>query len=451
MIPRTEYALAEDGVHVAYQVFGDGALDLVFINRMAATIGYMWEIPDFARLLRRLGTMARVIALDSRGVGLSDRRLPSQRTLALEQRMMDIRAVMDAARSPRASLFGTEDSGSLCALFAATYPERTDRLILYASYARGLVAPDFPWGWSEEQWESYIADSEENFGGWAWWVGQVLWVAPSKRDDEDFIRRLINLYRLGVGFEMIREVFEIQRDIDIRAVLPSIQAPTLVLYRADNGLDDPENGRYLADRIPDARFVNLPGADFEAFAGDQDALLDEVPEFLTGTRPAPVTDRVLTTVLVTDIVGSTQRAIELGDTRWRDLQTAHHQRVRRCLTEYRGREIDTAGDGFLATFDGPARAVRCAAAIMRALSDLGISIRAGVHTGEVEVVGEGISGIAVHVGARIAALAAPAEILVSTTVKDLVPGSGLRFEERGTHALKGVPGQYALFAAAADS
>ena len=234
-------------------------------------------------------------------------------------------------------------------------------------------------------------------------------------------------------------------------MLPSIQAPTLVPYRKDNSIEDPENGRYIADRVPDARFVNLPGVDFEAFAGDQDALLDEVQEFLTGTRPAPVPDRVLTTVLFTDIVESTQRAIELGDTRWRDLQRAHHQRVRGCLAEYRGREIDTAGDGFLATFDGPARAVRCAAAIMRALSDLGISIRAGVHTGEVEVAVDGIGGIAVHVGARIAALAAPGEILVSTTVKDLVPGSGLRFEGRGTHALKGVPGQYALFAAVADS
>jgi len=450
MIPRTEYVRVEDGVHVAYQVFGEGGLDLVFVNRMAATIGYMWEIPDFARFLRRLGTMARVIALDSRGVGLSDRHLSAGTTLALEQRMMDIRAVMGAARSQRAALFGTEDSGSLCALFAATYPDRTDRLILYASSARGLVAPDFPWGWSEEQWESYIADCEENFGRWDWFVEQALWVAPSKRDDEDFIRRLINLYRLGMGFETIREVFEIQRYIDIRAVLPSIQAPTLVLYRADNVIDDPENGRYLAGRIPDATFVNLPGADFEAFAGDQDALLDEVQEFLTGTRPAPVTDRVLTTVMFTDIVESTKRAVELGDASWRDLQRAHHQRVRTCLREYRGREIDTAGDGFLAMFDGPARAVECAAAIMRALSDMGLSIRAGAHTGEVELTSGGISGIAVHAGARIAALAGPSEILVSATVKDLVPGSGLRFEERGTHALKGLPGQYALFAAVTD-
>ena len=450
MIPRTEYALAEDGVHVAYQVFGDGALDLVFINRMAATIGNMWEIPDFARFLRRLGTMARVIALDSRGVGLSDRRLPPRVTLALEQRMMDIRAVMDAARSPRACLFGVEDGGSLSALFAATYPERTDRLILYGAFARGLVAADYPWGLPEEQWDDYIAKVGENLGRWDWVVGQVLLVAPSKRDDEEFIRRLVNLYRLGAGFETIGAVFELQRHLDIRPVLPSIQAPTLVLYRADNRIEDPEQGRYMADSIPGARFVNLPGADFEACVGDQDALLDDVQEFLIGTRPAPVTDRVLTTVMFTDIVESTRRASELGDARWRDLQRAHHQRVRGCLREYRGREIDTAGDGFLATFDGPARAVRCAAAIMRALSDLGISIRAGVHTGEVEVAGDRISGIAVHVGARIVALAAPAEILVSTTVKDLVPGSGLRFEGRGTHALKGVPGQYALFAAVAD-
>ena len=447
MIPRTEYTHAEDGVHVAYQVFGDGGVDLVFVNRMAATIGYMWEIPDFARFLRRLGTMARVITLDSRGVGLSDRRLPPRATLALEQRMMDIRAVMDAARSPRASLFGIEDGGSLCALFAATYPERTDRLTLYAAFARGLADPDYPGGLPEEQWDGYIAEVMENFGRWDWSVGQVLTVAPSKRDDEDFIRRLLNLYRLGAGFETMGEIWQIQRDLDIRAVLPMIQAPTLVLYRAGNLITKAEEGRYIAESIPGARFVNLPGVDFEACAGDQDALLDEVQEFLTGTRPAPVTDRVLTTVLFTDIVESTQRAIELGDTRWHDLQKAHHKRVRECLAEYRGREIDTAGDGFLARFDGPARAVRCAAAIMQALSDLGISIRAGVHTGEVEVAGDGISGIAVHVGARIAALAAPAEILVSTTVKDLVPGSGLSFEERGTHALKGVPGQYALFAA----
>lgn len=467
MIPRTEYALAEDGVHVAYQVFGDGALDLVFVNRMAATIGYMWEIPDFARFLGRLGTMARVIALDLRGTGMSDRRLPPRATLALEQRMMDIRAVMDATRSPRACLFGCEDGGSLCALFAATYPERTDRLILYGTPARGLLAPDYPFSdpsagqtvtsWAAEhpeaapasagEWNDYIAEAAENWGRWDWFIEQVLWVAPSKRDDEDFIRRLITLYRLGTGFENVREIWEIQRDLDIRAVLPSIQAPTLVLYRAGNTIQHPAQGRYIADSVPGARFMNLPGPDFEPFAGDQDALLDEVQEFLTGTRPAPVTDRVLTTLMFTDIVESTQRAIELGDTKWRDLQRAHYQRVRACLRDYRGREIDTAGDGFLATFDGPARAVRCTAAIMQALSDLGISIRAGIHTGEVEVARDGISGIAVHAGARIAALAAPDEILVSTTVKDLVPGSGLSFEERGTHTLKGLPGQYALFAA----
>jgi class 3 adenylate cyclase len=467
LIPRTEYALAEDGVHVAYQVFGDGALDLVFANRMAATIGYMWEIPDFARFLRRLGTMARVIALDLRGTGLSDRSLPPRATLALEQRMMDIQAVMDAARSPRACLFGVEDGGSLCALFAATYPERTDRLILYGTPARGLLAADYPGSdpsaseaftsWVaahpagspalEEDWNDYIAECEENYGRWDWNVGQILTVAPSKRDDEDFIRRLINFIRLGAGFETIREVWEIQRDIDIRAVLPSIQAPTLVLYRAGNAIQYPGQGRYIAESIPGARFLSLPGADFEAYVGDQDALLDEIQEFLTGTRPAPVTGRVLTTVMFTDIVESTKRAVELGDAKWRDLQRLHHQRVRGCLREYRGQEIDTAGDGFLATFDGPARAVGCAAAIMRALSDLGISIRAGVHTGEVELASGGISGIAVHAGARIAALAGPSEVLVSATVKDLVPGSGLRFEERGTHILKGLPGQYTLFAA----
>ncbi len=451
MIPRTEYALAEDGVHVAYQVFGEGGLDLVFANRLSATIGYMWEIPDFARFLRRLGTMARVVALDPRGTGLSDRRLPLRATLPLEQRMMDIRAVMDAARSPRACLFGVEDGGSLCALFAATYPERTDRLILYGTPARGQTAPDFPWTWSEEEWRNYLAECDENFGRWDWVVGQVLTAAPSKRDDEDFIRRLINLNRLGAGYENIRALFEIQRDIDIRAVLPSIQAPTLVLDRADNLVWEPEQSRYIASAIPGARFVNLLGADFEVVVGDQDGLLDEVQEFLTGTRPAPVADRVLTTVMFTDIVGSTQRAVELGDVMWRDLQGAHHQRVRGCLREYRGQEIDTAGDGFLATFDGPARAVGCAAAIMRALSDLGISIRASVHTGEVELTNGGISGITVHAGARIAALAGPSEILVSATVKDLVPGSGLRFEDRGTHALKGLPGQYALFAAVTDT
>ena len=210
---------------VAYQVFGDGGLDLVFANRMAATIGYMWEIPDFARFLRRLGTMARVIALDSRGIGLSDRRLPAHATLALEQRMTDIRAVMDTARSQRASLFGVENGGSVCALFAATYPERTDRLITFGATAREPLSPDYPWGWSKEQWAEYIAECEENYGRWDWFVGQVLSVAPSKRDDEDFIRRLVNLYRLGMGFETIREVLGIQRDIDIRAVLPSIQAP----------------------------------------------------------------------------------------------------------------------------------------------------------------------------------------------------------------------------------
>ena len=443
-VPDTRYAKTADDIHIAYQVFGDGPVDLVFLNRFVATIGYMWELAPFVRFLDRLGRIARVVALDVRGAGLSDRRLPDS-TLAPEARMEDIRAVLDAVGWERATLFGCEDACAPCSLFAASYPERVERLVLYTPYARGTRSDDYPWGSADEEWARYLAESETGWLDPEWIYGQARLIAPSLADDPVFIRRLATMYQLGAGVETANEVFSIQRDIDIRSVLGSIQAPTLVLYRQDNAWEDPEQGRYIAEQIPDARFVSLPGRDVEVFAGDTDALLDEVEEFLTGARTSQDIDRVLATVLFTDIVGSTEKAAALGDSRWKQVLAAHDERAKAEIERHRGRYVHTTGDGLLATFDSPARSVRCASGIAAAMERLGIEVRVGCHTGEIERVGEDVQGLAVHIGARVAALAAPSEVLVSSTVKDLVVGSGLAFEDAGEHELKGVPDRWHLY------
>jgi class 3 adenylate cyclase len=398
-----------------------------------------WEEPRYAHLLERLASFARLIRFDKRGTGLSDRpgQLPD-----LETRMDDVRAVMDAAGSKRAALLGYSEGGPLCVLFAATYPERTSALVLYGTYAkRQDPDDDYPWCATHEERTAYAAQVERTWGEDA----DLGAMAPNA--DEALVRWWRTRARAAASPGAARDLILMNSEIDVRHVLRSIQVPTLVLHRRADSDSRVEEGRYIADRIPGARFVELSGDDhLPSIRSDE--ILDEVEEFLTGVRRGPEPDRVLVTVLFTDIVGSTAKADELGDRRWRRLLESHDTIVRRELERFRGREVRTTGDGFLATFDGPARAIRCACAMRDAVGEVGIEIRAGLHTGEVELAGSDLAGIAVHVGARVAALADASEVLVSSTVSDLVAGSGIEFAERGEHELKGVPGRWRLYAVA---
>jgi class 3 adenylate cyclase len=374
-------------------------------------------------------------------MGVSDP-VPLAALPTLEQWMDDVRIVMEAAGSKRAALLGATDGGQMAMLFAATYPERTSALILVDSSARILRDVDYPWGLPADRVPRLLQRIEELWGT----GGAVDILAPSVAHDERFRRWYARYERLAIGPRAVTTMFAAYLERDLRGVLPSIRVPTLVLHRVGDRYVRVGHGRYLTEHIPGAKYVELRGEDHLFFAGDTEAMLGEIEEFLTGVRPVPEIDRVLATVLFTDIVGSTERAATLGDRAWHALLDTHHGIVRRELERHRGREVDTAGDGFLATFDGPARAIRCACAIRDGVRSLGIEIRAGLHTGECELMDDGVGGIAVHIGARVAASAAPSEVLVSSTVKDLVAGSGLRFADRGSHSLHGVPGEWRLFA-----
>jgi len=438
MQPETRYAQSGD-VNIAYQVVGNGPLDLVIIPGFISHVEQAWEDPAYTRFLQRLASFSRLIVFDKRGTGLSDRvtEIPT-----LEQRMDDVRAVMDAAGSERAALFGISEGGPMSVLFAATYPERTLALVLYGTIARGSWAPDYPWGPRLEGREAWY---EEIRQGWGGPFGLDFW-APSVMNDERFKQWWARYLRLGASPAAMVTVFHMITDIDVRHVLPSIHVPTLVLHRAGDRAVKVEEGRYIARQIPEVKYVELAGDDHLWWVGDADALLNEIEEFLTGERKSAEPDRILATVLFTDIVDSTRRAAEMGDRQWRDLLDSHNALVRKELGRFRGVEVKTIGDGFLATFDGPARAIRCACAIGDAVRKLGIEIRAGLHTGECELMGNDVGGIAVHIAARVSAKAGAGEVLVSSTVKDLVAGSGLRFQDRSTHALKGVPDEWHLFA-----
>jgi pimeloyl-ACP methyl ester carboxylesterase/class 3 adenylate cyclase len=438
-IPETRYTKSGD-VHIAYQVFGEGRVDLLFVAEFWNSIEAMWEQPDYRRFLERLASFSRVICLDQRGTGSSDpvslSELPT-----LEVWADDIIAVMEAEGLGETVLLGSGGGGSVCMLFAATYPERTRALALLNSTARFTQAADYPWGTSPE-FESRI-EQEMRFG---WGRGVLLeTVGPSVAGDPGFRSWWGRYQRLGSSPGTIIRVREMLRQLDVRHVLPSIRVPTLIVHRRDNRLVEVGHGRYLAEHIPGNRYVEIEGDDYFPFIGNADRILDEVEEFLTGFRRAAEHDRVLATVLFTDIVGSTQRAAVLGDAAWHELRDAHDAIVRSEIHRHRGREIDAAGDGFLATFDGPARALRCACAIRDAVRLLGLEIRAGLHTGEVELAGEGVAGIAVHIGARVSEQADPGDVLASSTVRDLVAGSGIGFEERGLRELKGVPGEWRLY------
>jgi pimeloyl-ACP methyl ester carboxylesterase len=444
MPPETSYARSGD-VNIAYQVVGDGPLDLVYVPGWVSNIELMWEEPAMARFLERLASFSRLILFDKRGTGLSDR-VSNDKLPTLEERMDDVRAVLEAVGSERAALFGHSEGGNMCVLFAATYPERTAALITLGSFARRRDPDDdYPWAPTADDREKTATDVERNWGRLR--PKDVEYYAPSRLGDEQFVRNLEQYFRRAASPGAAAALLRMNSHIDVRDVLPTIRVPTLILHRSGDHDVNVAEGRYLAAKIPGAKFVELPGNDHWISAGNTDEIADEIEEFVTGTRPVPELDRVLATVLFTDIVGSTERAAELGDRRWRELLSTHDAAVRRELDRFRGREVDTAGDGFLASFDGPARAVRCAISAGVAVRDLGVEIRAGVHTGECELDGPKIRGIAVHTGARIASLAGPGEVLVSQTVKDLVSGSGLAFEDRGVHALKGVPGEWRVYAA----
>jgi class 3 adenylate cyclase len=393
-----------------------------------------------AETFGRLGSFRRVISFDKRGVGLSD---PADHPPTLEECIDDLRAVMDAANSQQADLFGISEGGAMAALFAATHPDRTRSLVIYGSYARVLEAPDYPQGVSAAEHAKLLELSDS---AWGTGVGLSAW-APSRRNDERLREWWARLQRLAATPGMVRGIFALYPSIDIRHVLPAIQVPTLILHRTDDRMVSVEMGRYLADHIPGAKLVELDGADHLFFTGDSDALVEEIEEFLTGVRHIREPDRVLATLLFTDVVGSTERAVELRDARWKETLGAHHDQVRRQLERFRGREVKTTGDGFLATFDGPARAIRCALAIRDGVRGLGLAVRAGLHTGEIEIMDDDIAGVAVHLTARICSAAQPDEVLVSRTVVDLVAGSGFSFEDRGEATLKGIPGLRRLFSA----
>jgi class 3 adenylate cyclase len=435
----TSIAYARSGdVNIAYHVMGDGPFDLVVVNGFFSHLEIDLELPAFAHFHERLATFARVIRFDKRGTGLSDRGvgLPD-----FETRMDDVRAVMDAVGSQSAALFGYSEGGPMSVLFAATYPERVRALVLYGTYAKRCNPDDdYPWAASWEQRVAVAQELEETWGDNVDLSG--MWPNADPSEAAWSQRR----GRAGLSPAGARDFILMNSQADIRAVLPSVQCPTLVLHRTGDLDAHVEEGRYIASRIPGARFVSLSGDDHVPF-DDPDQILDEVEEFLTGVRPSPSTDRVLATVLFTDLVGSTERATSLGDAAWSSLLARHDAAVRAELARFGGEEIDTAGDGFLALFDGPARAIRCGLAVRASLAALGLEVRAGVHTGEVErPAGEKPRGIAVHVGARVMALGGADDVLVSSTTHDLVAGSGLSFEDRGEHILKGVEGPRRIFA-----
>ncbi len=435
MQPVTQYARSGD-VHVAYQAFGDGPINLVLVPGFVSNVENYWDQPDFARFLTRLAGYARVVTFDKRGTGGSDRvsELPG-----LDMRMDDLRAVMDAAGIEQAALLGISEGAPLSILFAATYPHRCRALVLYGSFSRFSY-----WFATDEALAAFFGYVETAWGT----GGSIQKFAPSRANDAAFQRWWGRNERFGASPAAVTALMRMNSQIEIGGVLPAVRVPTLVIHRTGDQVVNVAGGRDVAAKIPGARLAEFPGSDHLFYVGENaDDISDTIEEFLTGARGSAVADRVLATVLFTDIVGSTEKAASLGDRRWRALLDDHHAMVRGILTRFRGHEVKTTGDGFLATFDGPARGVRCARAIADEVRSLGIDIRAGLHTGECEIIGDDVGGIAVHIGARVAALAGAGEVLVSSTVKDLVAGSGLRFGSRGVTPLKGVPGEWQIFAA----
>lgn len=438
--PEVRYARTADGVNIAYQVRGDGPVDLVYTLGMAGNFEIEFEGPWGARFLDRLATFSRVILFDKRGTGLSDRVLGAP---DFDMRADDLRAVLDEVGSERAVLVGNRGGGSLAAFFAAMHPDRVFALVLYNSWARTAWAPDYPVGTSTDDLAAWRSEIAAHWGTIGLAKRFLQSVAPSRADDPEWIRWEARALRHGASPAAALAFDEFEQAIDVRSVLHTVQAPTLVVSRSAAAR---ARSADLGERIPGARHVHVPGEDWMPYAGDVEALLSEIERFVRSVHAEQATfERVLTTVVFTDVVGSTERAAELGDHAWKELVERHHATIRAMIGRYRGVEVDTAGDGFFATFDGPARAVRCAQAILEAVQPLGIAVRVGVHTGEVELVDAKVGGIAVAIGARVAARAAPGEVLVSQTVKDLTIGSSLGYTDAGEHELKGVPGSWRIY------
>ncbi|MGZ4371731.1 MAG: adenylate/guanylate cyclase domain-containing protein [Gaiellaceae bacterium] len=438
--PPIQYA-ANGDVHIAYQVLGEGPLDLVFVAGAITNLEVLWEMSDYRRACERLASFSRLILFDKRGMGLSDR----VRVGTLEERMDDMRAILDAVGSKTTVLMGVSEGGPMSILFAATYPDRTRGLVLCGAEVKEETTDDWPWGEAtREEFEEWM-DLESVVARWGKGLGADLF-APTRKGDpqlrEQFGRLQVQSATPHDAVAFMRMAFE----IDVRDVVPAVTAPTLIVHRVGDKVCSVENARWLSRNIEGSHYVELPGENHLPFI-DGDDILDEIQEFLTGVREPVAPDRMLATVLFTDVVGSTERARELGDRRWRDLLERHNEVIRRDLERFRGLEIDTAGDGFFATFDGPARAIRCARSIVENVRGIGLDVRSGLHTGECELSAGSVRGIAVHTGARVASVASPGEVLVSSTVKDLVAGSGIEFTDRGVHELKGIPGEWRLYAA----
>ena len=439
MTAPVQYAESGD-VHVAYRVLGDGPFDLVWVSGAITSLDAAWEIPEYRRFCQRLASFSRLITFDKRGMGLSDR----VRVGTLEERMDDVRAIMDDVGSESAVIAGVSEGGPMSMLFAATYPERTRALVLCGAEVKEETTDDWPWGEAtREEFEKYI-DMDRILARWGKGLSFDAF-APSRAGDERLRAAWGRIQAQGASPHEAVAFMRMAFEIDVRHVAPAISVPTLIVHRTEDQICHVGNARFLAAHIEGARYVELPGKDHMSFL-DSDDILDEIQEFLTGVREPEEPERVLATVLFTDIVGSTERARELGDQRWRDLLEEHHAVVRRELERFRGREIDTAGEGFFATFDGPARGIRCGKAIVESVRSVGLDVRAGLHTGEVELTGDAVRGIAVHTGARVASQAGAGEVLVSQTVRDLVAGSGIELEDRGAKELKGIPGEWRLYA-----
>jgi class 3 adenylate cyclase len=437
MAPETRYVLSGEH-HIAYQVVGDGPIDLVYVPSWISQIEHYWDEPTVASHFRRLASFSRLITFDRRGTGLSD---PVERPPTLEEQMDDVVAVMDAAGSRIAAVYAQLEGGAMAALFAATHPERTGALVLYEAQPRMSWAPDYPWALQVEERERHLQNLNWGDGS------RILALSPRAASSERLRAWFARLERLAASPGTAAKFMRMNGQVDVRAVLPAIQAPTLVLHRADDKAIDIRHARYLAEHIPGARYRELPGDEALSFGAAADILLDEIEEFLTGTRKAPAPERILATVMFCDIADSTRTAAEMGDRRWRELLQTLRDAIGGELERYRGRPIKTMGDGFLSTFDGPARAIRCAQAIDEAASSYGVQVRTGLHTGEIELLDSDVGGIAVHIAARVMGQAGPGEVLVSGTVKDLVVGSGIEFEDRGEQELRGVPGAWRLWAA----
>lgn len=442
MLAQTRYA-RNGSLHIAYQTVGDGPLDLVLADQWFSNVDAQWDFPPLARLLPQLASFSRLIVFDKRGTGLSDP-VSIDSLPTIEEWIDDLLAVLDAVGSERTVLLSGIGAAYMTLVFAATYPQRTSALVLVDPFARFAFADDYPLGQPTER---LSQDLERLRAGWGVSGGTMNFLAPNLLEDRVLAERLMKYERHSVSPGVAKAMLQLLYEADVRDVLPAIRVPTLVLSHSSGARVGPAHGRYVADRIPGAKFLEVPGSENYIWAGDSGALVAEIQAFLTGARPVLEPNRVLATLLFTDIVDSTKRAAELGDRKWREVLDEHDRAIRQALERFQGREIKTTGDGFLATFDGPARAVRCALWIRAALATQGIDVRSGLHTGEIELAGDDVTGIAVHIAARVSALAGIGEVLVSSTVKDLVAGSGIEFESHGLHRLKGVPDEWRLFAA----